>query len=172
MKKAQSGPECREILEILKSMADPERTAGMGRYGINTERALGVSMPWLRQTAKKFGKNHSLALELWASGIHEARILACLVEDPALVSEEQADAWVKDFNSWDLCDQCCINLFRKTAFAYAKCLEWSLREEGVVKRAGFTLMVTLAVHDKKVSDETFEQFLSVIVREAEDSEIM
>jgi 3-methyladenine DNA glycosylase AlkD len=84
-KESHLGVECMEILETLSSIADPERTAGMGRYGINTERALGVSMPLLRQTKKKLGKSHSLALELWASGIHEARILACMVEEPALV---------------------------------------------------------------------------------------
>lgn len=157
-----------EILEELKSLADPKAVRGMSRYGINPDRAYGVSIPNLRKIGRKAGKDHDLAEELWSSGIHEARILASMVEDPGKVTEDQMDRWAGDFNSWDLCDQCCNNLFRKTPFAHSKALQWSGREEEFVKRAGFALMASLAVHDKGAVDQEFLKFLPVIERESTD----
>jgi 3-methyladenine DNA glycosylase AlkD len=157
-----------EMLGRLKGLASPENVAGMARFGINPERTLGVSMPALRRMAKEIGKDHALARQLWSSGIHEARILACLVDDPEKVTEKQMDRWVRDFDSWDVCDQCCLNLFDRTPWAYDKALEWSARSEEFVKRAGFALMAVLAVHDKKATDGQFEKFFPVIGREATD----
>ena len=151
-----------EVLDQLESLADPQAVQGMARYGINPDRAFGVSIPNLRKIARNAGKDHELAGELWSSGIHEARILASMVEDPGKVTEELMDRWAADFNSWDLCDQCCNNLFRKTPFAHSKALEWSSREEEYVKRAGFALMASLAVHDKDAGDDEFLKFLPVI----------
>lgn len=159
---------CNEILEYLRSMSNPEAVAGMARYGINPENALGISIPTLRKLAKEIGRNHALAQELWKSEIHEARIMASMIDDPKLVSENQMEAWVQDFDSWDLCDQCCGNLFDKTPFAYQKAVEWSGRNEEFVKRAGFALMAWLAVHDKKAQDSQFEAFFPHIKREAID----
>ena len=116
-------------------------------------------MPFLRGLARQIGRDHPLALELWASGVHEARILAALVDDPRLVTEEQMESWVADLDSWDVCDQLCGNLFDKTPFAYGKAAEWSSRPETFVKRAGFVLMTQLAVHDKAATDESFRDFL-------------
>jgi len=157
-----------EIIEQLKSLSDPEAVAGMARFGIKSEKTLGVSIPNLRKIAKKTGKNHPLALQLWDSGIHEARILAGMVDDPEMVTEEQMESWVKDFDSWDICDQCCLNLLDKTEFAYQKAIEWSERSEEFVKRTGFVLMAQFAVHDKKASDEDFMQFFPIIKKEATD----
>ena len=158
-----------DILKKLKSLSDPKAVEGMARFGINPENTFGVSIPNLRQIAKETGKDHALAQQLWASGIHEARILASMIDDSEMVTEEQMERWVKDFDSWDVCDQCCMNLFDKTKFAYQKVVEWSRREEEFVRRAGFTLMATLAVHDKKASDEEFLKFLPIIKREASDN---
>ena len=149
-------------------MANPENVAGMARFGIKTEKALGISIPPLRAIAKRTGKNHILAGELWSSGIHEARILACFIDSPKQVTPEQMERWASEFDSWDLCDQCCSNLFDKTPFAYQKAAEWSAREEEFVKRAGFVLMAALAVHDKKARDDKFIRFLPIIVRESDD----
>lgn len=157
-----------EILKHLHSRANPENVQGMARYGIRPANPLGISMPELRALAKQIGKNHELALQLWASGIHEARILACLVELPAAVTEAQMEDWVKDFDSWDVCDQCCGNLFDRTALAYQKAAEWSAREEEFVKRAGFALIAWLALHDKKAGDAPFLEFLPLIRRESVD----
>lgn len=129
-------------MKKLKSVGNPKNVEGMARFGINPRNTLGVSMPTLRAMAKRLGKNHVLAQELWTSGVHEARILAGLIDEPKLVSEEQMDRWVRDFDSWDICDQCCGNLFDKTKFAYQKAVEWSGRKEEFVKRAGFVLMAT------------------------------
>lgn len=152
-----------EILELLKSSANPENVAGMARFGINPENTYGISIPTLRKIAKQTGRDHQIAQELWASGIHEARILACFIDDPKLVSESQMDRWAADFDSWDVCDQCCSNLFDRTPFAYQKADEWSQAESEFVKRAAYALMAALAVHDKKAPDGKFEAFFPVIV---------
>lgn len=157
-----------QILDLLKSLANPENVAGMAKFGINPENTYGISIPTLRKIAKQCGKDHQMAQELWASGIHEARILACFIDDPRQVSEAQMDQWAADFDSWDVCDQCCGNLFDRTPFAYEKAEEWSQAEEEFVKRAAFALMAYLAVHDKKAPDSKFEAFFPVIVRESGD----
>src|SRR3984893_16920916 len=117
------------ILRKMKSVATPESLKGMGRFAINTEKAYGVSVPHLRALAREIGKSHKLAQELWASQIHEARILATMIDDPLLVSDKQMEEWVKDFDSWDLCDQCIGNLLCRTKGAYEKAVVWSRSEE-------------------------------------------
>jgi len=149
-------------------MPNPKAVEGMARFGINPENAYGVSVPNLRMMAKEIGRNHVLAQQLWSSGIHEARILASMIDVPEKVTEKQMETWVKDFASWDVCDQCCSNLFDKTEFAYQKAVEWSKRNEEFVKRAGFVLMATLSVHDKKANDTEFLKFLPIIERESVD----
>jgi 3-methyladenine DNA glycosylase AlkD len=157
-----------EILKELKSLSNSKAVEGMARFGINPKNTYGVSIPNLRTIAKKAGKSHVLAQRLWGSGIHEARILAGMVDEPALVSEEQVDQWVEEFDSWDVCDQVCMNLFDKTPFAYKKAAEWSKRKEEFVKRAGFALMACLAVHDKNSSDSNFLKFFPLIRKYSTD----
>lgn len=158
----------KEVLKRLKSLSNPKAVPGMAKYGINTKNTLGISIPDLRSLAKEIGKNHSLALRLWASKIHEARMLASMIDSPKLVAEKQMEDWAKDFDSWDVCDQCCCNLFDKTDFAHPMAIEWSKRDEEFVKRAGFALMAALAVHDKKSNDRRFLKFFPIIKREAKD----
>jgi 3-methyladenine DNA glycosylase AlkD len=157
-----------EVINRLKSKANPQNVAGMARFGIKPHNAYGISMPYLRTFAKEIGKNHELAAQLWTSGIHEARILASLIEKPVWVTESQMDSWVDDFDSWDICDQCCVNLFRYTNFAYDKAIQWSSSRDEFVKRAGFVLMAGLAVKDKKSPDSRFEQFFAIIKKESSD----
>jgi len=164
-----------ELLAWLRSMADPVNVAGMARYGINPEGTLGVPMPRLRATAAQLrplrrlspALVHAVAGRLWASGVHEARILAGLVDVPALVTEEQADAWVAELDSWDVCDQL-QKLFVPTPFGHGKAVEWAGRDETFVKRAGFVLMATIAVHDKAAPDAAIIAFLRVVEAEAND----
>ena len=156
------------ILDELRAQANPANVLGMARYGINATNTLGVTIPHLRSMAKRIGADHGLALELWASGIHEARILAALVDDPAEVTEAQLERWVRDFDSWDVCDCVCSNLFDRTPYAHAKAVEWSARKEEFVKRAGFVLMAALAVHDKESPDSRFRRYVPLIEREAAD----
>lgn len=157
-----------EIVEELRSMSNPKNVEGMARYGINPKNNLGISVTTLRNFAKKYEKDHGLAQQLWSTGIRDARMLGALIDEPKLVTEEQMESWVKDFDSWDICDHCCGHLFDKTQFAYRKAIEWSERKEEFVKRAGFALMAWLAVHDKKSEDLEFERFFSVMKREAND----
>ena len=150
------------VLGKMRSVANPKSLEGMSRFGINTKKAYGVSIPNLRTLAKEIGKNHELALQLWTSQIHEARILASMIDDPRMVTEKQMEDWVKDFDSWDLCDQCCGNLFDKTKMASEKVIVWSRREEEYVRRAGYVLMAELAVHDRDAPNKEFVEFLSII----------
>lgn len=157
-----------EVIEWLKSNANSANVSGMARFGINPDKTLGISIYELRKITKKIGLDHNLAQQLWGSGIHEARLLAGFVDDPDMVTEEQMEDWVKDLDSWDVCDQVCSNLFDKTEFAYKKAFEWSERSEEFVKRAGFVIMAALSVHDKDANDEKIMQFLPIIVREVGD----
>jgi 3-methyladenine DNA glycosylase AlkD len=157
-----------ETLDRMRDLARPGRREGMARFGINPDRALGVRIPDLRRLAKEIGTDHRLALALWRTGVHEARILASMIDDPAKVTERQMESWVADFDSWDLCDQCCGNLFDRLPVAYGKAMEWADRDEEFVKRAAFALMAWSAVHDKTADDRVFLEFLPVIEREAAD----
>jgi 3-methyladenine DNA glycosylase AlkD len=155
------------VLDRLKALSNPDNVAGMARFGINPHNTLGISVVTLQQIAKEIGRDQILALELWDTGIHEARLLASFIADPHQMTEALLEDWVKDFDSWDICDQVC-GLFARTPYAHAKAHEWSRRPETFVKRAGFVLMATLAVHDKRAPDERLAQFLPIIAREAAD----
>lgn len=157
-----------EVLDRLRRLADPSRLDGMARYGIGGGTALGVTVAELRALAEELGRSHELAVALWASGVHEARILATLVEEPAAVDAAQLDAWAADLASWDLCDQFCQNLVRRTPLAWDRALAWSGRPEPFVKRAGFALMAGLAVADKRADDDRFEPFLRAVAERADD----
>lgn len=159
----------KEIITELESLSNPEDVEGMARFGINHTKTYGVRMPELRRIAKTAGKDHDLAEKLWDAGYGETKILAGLIEDPKMVTETQMENWVVGFDSWDVCDQCCINLFHKTPFAYKKVFEWSTREEEFVKRAAFAMIAVLAVHDKKAEDKKFEYFFPLIMKESVDN---
>lgn len=171
--------DSKKIITKLKSQKNPKNIAGMARFGISAKNTLGVSMPYLRNLAKEIKKEakidkkdvenrHKLAMALWNSKIHEARILAALIDESEMVGEKQMENWVKDFDSWDVCDQVCMNLFDKTEIAWQKATDWSRRKEDFVKRAGFALVAALAFHDKKTDDKKFIEFFSHIKREAAD----
>lgn len=165
-----------QILAELRAQADAENLAGMARYGIATDNALGVPVPLMRTMArdarKQLGKDtaawHELAALLWETGVHEARIMATFIDVPALVDEAQMEAWVLDVDSWDTCDQLTNNLLRASPNAWAKAAEWPVRTEEFVKRAGFVLGATIAVHDKHADDTRFLPLLALAEREATD----
>ena len=161
-----------EIIKKLASLENPENVAGMARFGITTKRAFGISAPVLENLAKEIKKQaenrHALALELWETGIHEARVIAYLIDNPKEVTEAQMDSWARDFDNWAICDGACGHLFCRTEFAYKKAFEWSEREEEFVKRAGLVLPAWLAVHDKKADDAKIARFLSLLEKHAGD----
>jgi 3-methyladenine DNA glycosylase AlkD len=157
-----------EILATLRAAADPKNLAGMARYGISTQGTLGVPVVVVRRLAKQAGRSHELAAELWNSGIHEARILATIVDRPEWVTRRQMNQWARDFDSWDVCDQACLNLFRYTPFAWAMAAKWARAQREFVRRAGFALMAGLAVKDKNASDTDFEELLPLIAGAATD----
>lgn len=167
-----------EVIAKLKSHSNPKNVAGMARFGINPKRTLGVSVPILRKMAKEIGKNpsfakapegrHSLALQLWDTRIHDARLLASMIDDYKLVTKSQMDKWVSNFDSWDVCDQVCMNLFRYTDCAQAKCFEWAKSEKEFTRRAGFALMAALAFAKNKMPDKEFAKFFPTIKKYATD----
>jgi 3-methyladenine DNA glycosylase AlkD len=145
----------------------------MARFGIVAQKVYGGwSVPALKKLAREIGRHHTLAQELWASEIYEARALATMIDEPAKVTPRQMNQWAKDFDNWAICDGACINLFRYTRFAHRKCLEWSARPQEFVKRAAFALMAGLAVADKAASDEAFLRFLPLIKSAALDERNM
>ncbi len=169
----RTAPSSAALLGRLRALADPVNVAGMARYGISSAGTLGVEMVALRGMASEVRRSapserHALAGELWRSGVHEARILAALVDEPELVGDAQAERWARDLDSWDVCDQLCLNLLRRTGFAWEKAAAWARREEPFVKRAGCVLMATLAVHAKEEGDERFLPFLALAEGQACD----
>ena len=158
----------KEIVTYLKKQANPKDREGMARFGINPKYALGVRIPVLRNLAKKIGQDHKLAQDLWKTKIHEVRILASMIDEPKKVTEKQMEEWVKGFNSWDLCDQCCMNLFDKLSLAWKKAIEWAKRDEEFVRRAGFALMACLAWHNKEAKDKDFIKFFPIIKKYSTD----
>jgi 3-methyladenine DNA glycosylase AlkD len=156
------------VLKRLKSKSNPAVVRGMARFGITAAKAYGWATPALKKFAREIGKDHDLALRLWSTGILEARALAALIEEKEKVTEAQMEDWVKDFDSWSVCDGTCLNLFRYTPFAYEKCWKWSERQEEFVKRAAFALMACLAAGNKRANDRVFLRFLPLISRQAVD----
>ena len=164
------------ILAGFAARMDPKALTGMSRYGIRTEAAYGIPVPELRALAKnvvaELGRTnpdrHQFAADLWVSGVHEARLMAGMVDLPSLVTPEQRDKWAADLDSWDVCDQLCMNLFAETPHAWDKAIEWSARDEEFVKRAAFAIMATLAHRAKNTPDEAFLPLLAPIEREAAD----
>lgn len=155
------------LLERLKMEGRPEALPHMAKYGINVEYAYGVAIPNLRKIAKELGRNHNLAMALWETGIHDARILASMLDEPEKVTKIQMDDWADDFNSWDLCDQCCNNLFVFTRHSDEKAIEWSKSGREFVKRAGFVLVAVQSVHHRD-ENKKFIDYLTFVKRESED----
>ena len=157
-----------EILEKLKSKSRSDRLEGMARYGIKIDKRLGVSIPDIRKIAKDFGKNHETALDLWKTGYADAKITAALIDEPEKVTETQMEEWVIGIDSWDVCDQICMNLFDKTTYAWKKIIDWSERKEEFVKRTAFSLLACLACHDKHADDNKFIEYFPLIKKNASD----
>ena len=159
-----------EILSELRQLGEPQRVAALRRSGV-TSPAFGVGLPALRSLAKRIGRDRELALALWETGVREARILASLIDERERVTRSQMDRWAETFDSWEICDQCCQNLFAHTAFALDKAVEWTQRPDELVKRAGFVLVAVSAVHDKTTDDQRFHELLPTLQSAADDERL-
>jgi 3-methyladenine DNA glycosylase AlkD len=157
-----------EALARLRATADPRMRTAQARFGIAAERSLGISAPKLHKLAREIGRDHALAQQLWDSGIHEARCLAFLIAEPGKLTEAQMEQWAREFSSWDIVDGACRYLFLYAPFAWKKAVEWTRREREYEKRAAFSLMAYLAVHDKQAPDAKFLRLLPLIRRAATD----
>ena len=166
--KRPPSPAFDRVFKDLKDLARPDQLDGMARFGIAGKGRLGASIPALRSLAKSIGKDHALADQLWMTGIPDAMILAAFVGEPEKLTSRQMDRWVKMIDSWDVCDQVCSNLFDRTSLAWVKIRRWSLRKEEFVKRAGYVLIASLALHDRSAPDSTFRALLPLIRNGATD----
>lgn len=157
-----------DILGALAGTGDAKSLEGMARFGITPDKAFGTRMPVLRQMGRRIGRNHPLALELWAAGYRETQILASLVADIQAVTGDLMDAWTASFTYWEICDQCVMNCFEKTALARDKAFEYVRRPEEFVKRTGFVLMARLAGRGRPEDDDLVRSFLPEIEAGASD----
>ena len=156
------------VLAELKAHGSEAGRVGMARYGINTDRAFGISMATLKPIARRLKRNHRLAGELWRSGYHEARLLAALIDEPGKMTRAQMDRWVGAIDSWDLCDQACSKLFVKTPGVEQVIPRWAADEREFVRRAGFALLAAYAVHGDGTADRRLRAMLPLIERAATD----
>lgn len=161
-----------EIIEELRQLSDPAKVVDLERYAIKTPKWFGVRTPELKAFAREVKKmvpdRHTTALELWETGIYDVRAVAFLIDDPKQVTLEQMDSWARDFDNWATVDGACCYLFRKSRYAYEKAYEWSDRQAEFEKRAAFSLMAYLAIHDKTAGDESLSAFLDVIEKHSDD----
>lgn len=156
------------LLTELKKNYSKKNIEGMARFGIKSDRAFGVNAPKVKAIAKQIGIDHQLALQLWETGYLEARGIASMIADPKLVTKSLMNKWVKDFDSWAVCDGACCYLFRKTNYVFEKIYEWADKKEEFVRRSAFSLIAYIAVHDKKRDDKEFLQFLPLIIKYSTD----
>lgn len=152
----------------LRAMADAEAVRGRARFGLPEEGALGVSLPRIRKLAREIGRDTPTAKALWRTGIHEARLLATIVADPASTTRAQAERWLRDVRAWDLCDGLALNLVDKTPWAWEAAAGWARAEDEWTKRAGLATMAGLAWHDKGAPDGRFSPFFPLAERAARD----
>ncbi|MEO8588288.1 MAG: DNA alkylation repair protein [Flavobacteriales bacterium] len=166
---APSTADVKSVVAWLESRGSKKAREEMGpRYGIWTDKAFGVAVGELRKMAKDIGQDHAFAQKLWANGWYEARMLACMVDDPAQVTPAQMDAWCKDFDNWGIVDTVCFCLFDRVPHAFKKVQQWAKRKSEFEKRAAFALLASLALHDKKTEDAPFLKCLPLIETAAND----
>jgi len=161
-------PTARQVLAELKKKARPDVLGGLDRFGIPSAKRLGVTIPETRKMARALGTDHPLALSLWKTGVPDARILASMIADAGLLTSREMEAWVKDFDAWDICDQVCMNLFSRSPLGWKKIRPWVNSRHEFVKRAGFVLIAVLAWHDKETPDKIFTSYFSLLKKGAQD----
>jgi 3-methyladenine DNA glycosylase AlkD len=161
-------PSADAVVAMLRRQARPAELAGMARFGMAVEGRLGLAIPTLRTLARQIGRDHALALQLWDTGIPDAQILAALVAEPACFTSAQMDGWTRTMRSWDVCDQACNNAFGASPLAWKKVGQWAGRRDEFVRRSAFSLLATLAVHDRQAPDQRFVEALALVEAAADD----
>ncbi|MGG8495873.1 DNA alkylation repair protein [Tenacibaculum sp. TC6] len=161
-----------EIIERLYELQDADKVIlKEKRFGIIANNSLGIYHKELKELAKEIGTDNKLAIQLFESGIYEARLLCSKLFNPKNITEDLMEKWVKTFENWEICDSFCMAIFAKSELALLKMLEWTERSSEFEKRAGFTIMATYCMADKKAENDLFEQFFPIIKREAHDDRL-
>jgi len=159
---------CEGALAELRRLGEKRNVDGMARFGIVAKHVLGVAKPKMDGLARRIGRDHRLALQLWETGVHDARILAGMIDEPARVTAAQMNRWVRDFDNWDVCDGTCCHLFAFATPAWDRAIAWTTRNPEFEKRAGFALIAYLAYRDKTAKDSAYTRVLPLLLREAHD----
>jgi len=159
---------CKRALAELRKLGEKRNVEGMARFGIVANNVYGVAKPKMDQLAKRIGRDHDLALKLWETGVHDARILAGMIDEPPKVTAAQMNRWVRDFDNWDVCDGTCCHLFVFAEPAWDRAEAWTKRTAEFEKRAGFALIAYLAYRDKMAKDAQYRKMLPILLREAHD----
>ncbi|HUI73409.1 MAG TPA: DNA alkylation repair protein [Candidatus Acidoferrum sp.] len=159
---------CAVVLRELRKLGTKRNVDGMAGFGIVAKNVYGVSKPKMDELARRIGRNHALAVKLWTTSVHDARILAGMIDDPTRVTGKQMESWVRDFDNWDICDGTCCHLFVFAKPAWEKAIRWTSRKAEFEKRAGFALIAYLAYRDKAAPDAKFKRVLSLLARQAWD----
>lgn len=167
-KKSSRKTNVDDVITELERLSSKKYRAGMARFGIPSDNALGVPVGQIQKLGKSIGRDHDLATKLWATGVYEARLLCAFIDDPKCVTPTQMDAWAKDLDNWAVCDTLCFHLFDRTPHAFRKIEQWSKKKHEFVKRAGFALLASIGVHDKETGDAPFAKCLPLIEKGAFD----
>lgn len=162
----------KQIISELKKLGDNDKVLFKEKkFAIVANNSLGIYHNDLKVLAKQINKDKQLAVQLFDSGIYEARILCSKLYNVNDLTEELMEKWVVTFENWEICDSFCMGLFAKSKLAVSKAIEWTSRKNEFEKRAGFTIIAAYCMADKKASNEIFKQFFPVIQREATDDRI-
>jgi 3-methyladenine DNA glycosylase AlkD len=156
------------VMAWIRTTSSPKVRASMARYGLPTDKAVGIPVGIMRAEAKRIGLNHALALGLWKTGSYEARLLAPMLGDPALLTPAQMESWCRDFDNWGTVDTACFTLFDRSPHGWTMAPKWAKAKGEFQKRAGFVMMACLAAHDKKAPDTAFLKFFPMIEQGASD----
>jgi 3-methyladenine DNA glycosylase AlkD len=156
------------VLESLRASATAATLDGMARYGLPSDHALGVAMADLLKLGKTLGRDHALALDLWKTGVYEARLLCAFVAEPEQLTAALMDRWCRDFDNWGVVDTLCFHLFDRTPLAWGRVEAWAQLDDEFGKRAAFALLACLGLHDKAAPDERFLPCFALIEQGADD----
>ena len=152
----------KDIIIELQTMSSDKYKTNVIKLGIPEKDSIGVSTSDVRKLAKSITKSNTLAKELWKTGYHEAKLLAVLLFDKKTLLLEDVEPLIEQVYSWDLCDHLCKNLLIKMKGYESLITKWYSKNKTYTKRAAFTLIASAAIHDKKVSVETLNDYLKII----------
>ena len=158
-----TSPEVDRVLAQLEKAGRAENRAIFRRHGVRGA-LFGVAYEDRRRLALRLGIEHDLARRLWATGNHDARLLATLVADPDAVDAALLDRWQRDLDNHVLTDAL-VDLVSRSPSATARMRRWIGDNDPWCRRGGWLLLGRLAKSDPTVPDEIFLAYLRTAERD-------